>query len=268
MSSVSGAYFIIGITGFCWALAQCKLPDSSELKLIPGAPYALLGELILLEGQQDRSNAPHLTRTRPSIDHPAESNRISFDEPPNPTAAASASASTTTRATPLHSRHGSRSSLPIDVLFKAEPSPLVPATERLSDENEVSLVLHHRPSLDDDPDHEYASATRSKSPLPRTAGDREDTADKAGVILGIHNVFCVLPQFIVTILSAVIFRIMEPDKVGDMPAHPGHAGGLPAGDAVGAVGAVGEVGGIDEVVRRSGGAVMGGSANAVGLIFL
>lgn len=46
------------------------------------------------------------------------------------------------------------------------------------------------------------------------------------VILGIHNVFLVLPQFIVTVLSSVIFWLMEPSK--SLPTH--HPGSVPVTD--------------------------------------
>ncbi|KAF8585650.1 MFS general substrate transporter [Ramaria rubella] len=52
--------------------------------------------------------------------------------------------------------------------------------------------------------------------------------DKAGIILGIHNVFIVIPQFIITGLSSILFAIMDPDK-SVLPSHGTTArpGGLP-----------------------------------------
>ncbi|KAJ7172933.1 MFS general substrate transporter [Mycena crocata] len=47
---------------------------------------------------------------------------------------------------------------------------------------------------------------------------------KAGVILGIHNIFIVIPQFLVTGLSAVIFAIFD----GPPPVHPSTTPGTPA----------------------------------------
>lgn len=220
---------------------------------------------------------PHLARTRPSLSERDEptSNRISFDDPPH-----IMSTSTTSRPTPLHSRHGSRSDLArLDKQFKAEPSPLVPSTERISDEHEVSLVLHHQPDDDDDDDddmHNGSDGYRSTSPNPPRGpgGAGKDTADKAGVILGIHNVFLVMPQFVVTIISAAIFHIMEPEK--SLPGHPGHPGALPAGSVNGTItdfGATEAEGGVTDVIaryvfKREGAEMAGGSANAVGLIFL
>ncbi|KAJ6617111.1 major facilitator superfamily domain-containing protein [Mycena sp. CBHHK59/15] len=54
------------------------------------------------------------------------------------------------------------------------------------------------------------------SPYPSPAVTDDDThsgnlSAKAGVILGIHNVFIVIPQFLVTILSAVVFAMFDPE---------------------------------------------------------
>ncbi|KAG6849814.1 hypothetical protein H0H93_004763 [Arthromyces matolae] len=43
---------------------------------------------------------------------------------------------------------------------------------------------------------------------------------KAGIILGIHNVFVVIPQFLVTGISAVIFAIFDPVRPPTHPLHP------------------------------------------------
>jgi len=43
-------------------------------------------------------------------------------------------------------------------------------------------------------------------------------SSKAGIILGIHNTFIVIPQFLVTGLAAIIFAIVDPQK----PLSPDH----------------------------------------------
>jgi len=54
--------------------------------------------------------------------------------------------------------------------------------------------------------------------VPTSAGG---IGDKAGIILGIHNIFLVIPQFLVTGLSSIIFAIYEPQlSVLDAP-HTG-----------------------------------------------
>ncbi|KAH9986289.1 major facilitator superfamily domain-containing protein [Russula vinacea] len=43
---------------------------------------------------------------------------------------------------------------------------------------------------------------------------------KAGIILGIHNIFVVIPQFLVTGMTALIFAILEPQKSVLHGSHP------------------------------------------------
>ena len=118
---------------------------------------------------------------------------------------------------------------------------------------ENSLILHH--SDEEDADQElFDSALRPQSPRsPIVAGGGKETADKAGVILGIHNVFLVLPQFVVTTLSSVIFYLMEPTKelAGE---HPGAMPVAGNGTDVAGAGAPGPVGDAS-------------SPDAIGLIF-
>ncbi|TRM66977.1 major facilitator superfamily domain-containing protein [Schizophyllum amplum] len=56
---------------------------------------------------------------------------------------------------------------------------------------------------------------------PREGGG--GLAAKAGIILGIHNLFIVIPQFLVTGISAIVFAIFDPDQ---SVLHGGH-GGVP-----------------------------------------
>lgn len=91
------------------------------------------------------------------------------------------------------------------------------------------------------------------------------TADKAGVILGIFNVFIVMPQFVITALSSLIFHIMEP-PTSDLP--PKHPNAIPIGNP-NATTTLSDDG--TQVMRmlmsREGGVVEAGSPDAVGLIF-
>jgi solute carrier family 45 protein 1/2/4 len=116
----------------------------------------------------------------------------------------------------------------------------------------------------------------TSSPAPRRRGSGPNqrqtpnsataTADKAGVILGIHNVFVVLPQFVITLMASIIFHIMEPGTGESIPKHP-NAIPLPlptSGNGNSTLEGVIE-GGVRLVVRE--GMVEGGSSDAVGLIF-
>ncbi|RDX45599.1 MFS general substrate transporter [Lentinus brumalis] len=60
-----------------------------------------------------------------------------------------------------------------------------------------SSTLH--PDVDDDDGHEGGSK-------------RGGLAAKAGIILGIHNVFIVIPQFIMTGFASIIFALLDPSK--------------------------------------------------------
>lgn len=41
------------------------------------------------------------------------------------------------------------------------------------------------------------------------AGEREDYVDQAGIILGLHNFAVAAPQVIATVLSSIIFRLLQ-----------------------------------------------------------
>ena len=53
------------------------------------------------------------------------------------------------------------------------------------------------------------------------------TSSHAGTVLGLHNIAVVIPQFLVTAISSLIFAIMEPSSSGNQE-HQGNTGG--AGD--------------------------------------
>lgn len=72
------------------------------------------------------------------------------------------------------------------------------------------------PSLDDEDLSDFSlEAGRSVS------SEEEDQSKQAGIILGILNIYVVMPQFIVTIVSSLIFHWLEPgpSQVHVDPAH-------------------------------------------------
>jgi solute carrier family 45 protein 1/2/4 len=134
-------------------------------------------------------------------------------------------------------------------------------SDELSDEDEDEDIQNLSFGLD------VASSPNGISPLRRRASPHSghgqnakepSTADKAGVILGIHNVFVVLPQFVVTLMASIIFHIMEPGEV--TPKHP-NAIPLPLPEPI-----VDSLNGTMRLLAREG-MVEGGSSDAVGLIF-
>jgi len=82
---------------------------------------------------------------------------------------------------------------------------------------------------------------------------KNSIADKAGIILGIHNIFVVMPQFLVTGLSAILFAVLEPGRPSDptsiTPATNGTSTFIPADDELVAVKSIDSIG----VVLRIGG---------------
>lgn len=241
----------MAMTGFCWALSQCAPHLHSLITGLTtiGAPYSILGELILIDGTTDRNAPPMILRSRmrTSTD---QSSRASSEthHSPSPGPHRMISGSSSARHTPLHSRHQSRTSLSLDEDEKSLKRPADLSLERkisigdrgglsplviqnqsemqneYDPEFENSLVLRHsdeseRTDTAVDPTSPYRHPTSpgSGTPISPGGGGGKETADKAGVILGIHNVFLVLPQFVVTFLSSVIFYLMEPGR--EMPGH-------------------------------------------------
>ncbi|KAK4689643.1 solute carrier family 45, member 1/2/4, partial [Tremellales sp. Uapishka_1] len=211
VTTVYGAYLIIAVTGFCWAISQW-------------APYSLLGELILLDPSSNRTQLTAI-RSRPSSERRQSTSSNPHQSPvPLPPRSLIASAASSSGSTPLHSRqhsrHQSRSSLDLPELPKPKPNEqrLSPLILQGEDGEELStVVIHHSDDEDDDEDDAPEAPLSPESPL---ASNGKGTADKAGVILGIHNVFLVLPQFVVTFMSSIIFYLMEP-ATGLPPHHPG-----------------------------------------------
>ncbi|CAG8442005.1 2634_t:CDS:10 [Funneliformis mosseae] len=58
--------------------------------------------------------------------------------------------------------------------------------------------------------------TRSELPfIDSHGGISTNCSSEAGVLLGIHNMYIVLPQFLVTFISSIIFAILEPSDEGN-----------------------------------------------------
>ncbi|WWC71291.1 uncharacterized protein I206_105245 [Kwoniella pini CBS 10737] len=281
VTTVSGAYFVIATTGFCWALSQW-------------APYSLLGELILIDGTIDRSQPLSIIRTRPSTDvHQSMNADSGYPYDPHPS---------TSNSPPLHHNEGSfvindedhETKEKVDEDEKLDKpvggglSPLIVQGEQAEPEPGLgsTVILRHSDEYsrsdiseeDDLPRGSTQSNHRTISPRPASphlpSTDKgPSTADKAGVILGIHNVFLVLPQFVVTFLSSIIFYLMEPEK--GLPAHNPHtiipiSGNVTDTSGEGIESVVSEIG--DEVIKRlisraEGLTSEGSSPDAVGLIF-
>lgn len=85
----------------------------------------------------------------------------------------------------------------------------------------VSLTMvgaePHHPTVSDDDEDEDIEMLGIKDPTDEEDGNEAESsrstaemqAPAAGVLLGIHNMYIVLPQFLVTFLSSIVFRILE-----------------------------------------------------------
>ncbi|EXX74901.1 MFS general substrate transporter [Rhizophagus irregularis DAOM 181602=DAOM 197198] len=83
-----------------------------------------------------------------------------------------------------------------------------------SEDNDENLRTSMRTSTEE---------TTSEIPFIDSHGDiSTKDSSEAGVLLGIHNIYIVLPQFLVTIFSSIIFAILEPsgDKNTIRQHHP------------------------------------------------
>ncbi|KAL7422583.1 hypothetical protein Q5752_003231 [Cryptotrichosporon argae] len=294
VSSPAGVYAVIAVTGFSWALAQW-------------APYALLGELVLLDPQDDRMPLSHLARRHssdlPPIDDDDDGQFVLYDADARdshdaPYADADADAdgdaplhaplARPTRAAHIppadaHDEHVSRPSLSSRTPSRpaSRASRAARSARATPDPSADRIVLRHSDDVSDSDDGEaeggradsargslaFRSASRraTASPDPAAPGpSAAATADKAGLILGIHNVFVVLPQFIITVFASAVFYLLEHDS----PAAPSHAGGvIGVGSNNGTLVETAD-GAAVEVVRLVGReANSSGSPDAVGLIF-
>ncbi|GBE83684.1 major facilitator superfamily domain-containing protein [Sparassis latifolia] len=215
-SSVAGATFFTTLTGFSWAITQW-------------APFSLLAEAILtnpLPANEDANSIIlHDTRTQ------RRSGDITFGSDANErqflVAADDDVDDDSTLEDDVHSFRSS-ASMEID----------------LNDDRRSADGVHvHENPLMGNP---AARASHLQLPSSIDGGDEEDDevsqkhhgegglADKAGIILGIHNIFIVMPQFIMTALASIIFAILEPGK----SVLSGHRGGfrnstLPATNSTG-----------------------------------
>ncbi|TFK45670.1 MFS general substrate transporter [Heliocybe sulcata] len=197
-SSVSTATVLMAVVGFSWAITQW-------------APFSLLGEAI-------HSGAS-------SVGEDGSSIRL---------------ADTRSGAIPRHSGQNDndeeRQFLVVDEDDLDGSSDGVLSTRTsLSDEGgsgdirpRSAMLMQHAAARVSRADIEvtYGEAVSAESEI-HTADKSDDLSSKAGVILGIHNIFIVIPQFLVTGISSIIFAIFEPAKSVLHGHHPGNTNPKP-----------------------------------------
>ncbi|TBU52093.1 MFS general substrate transporter [Dichomitus squalens] len=196
-TSVEGATFFTTLTGFSWSITQW-------------APFSLLAEAILTEDAHD-GEAPVIvlndTRSRRrsgSLTLAGDDQERQFlvgseDEDDSPNQLYTAP---TTAQSP-HRRSPSRE----DDDTGASHVFLQNAMARTSHVDVHSVSLSDPETL-----HADLEAPRGK------AGS--GLAAKAGIIIGIHNIFIVIPQFIMTGLASIIFALLDPTKRGSGVVDP------------------------------------------------
>ncbi|KAF8341220.1 uncharacterized protein EI90DRAFT_2965491 [Cantharellus anzutake] len=171
-STVTAASIIIAATGFSWSVSLW-------------APFALLGEAIHSSGGP-RSSYTLASSTDPVGDY-------------------------------------SEHAIPLQERSRPEMRQIsdYPAPDATPDFANLSARVSHTNLTDEDstPVNTFQFETRAAEDegFDEDAGFLEDpdtvgksgVSDKAGVILGIHNIFIVVPQFLVTGLSAVVFALSD-----------------------------------------------------------
>ncbi|EUC63666.1 MFS transporter, sucrose transporter [Rhizoctonia solani AG-3 Rhs1AP] len=223
--TVTTATIIITITGFCWAVSQW-------------APFSLLGEAILLS-VPDYTVVPrleHAVDEIPLTDRRSH-RRSSSSSPPRLSRSSSpTNAPQKSRSRTPSSTHSSASSVrgegstPASALFGNDAA----RRSRLKLGKRVSGV-GIRNGTDDDfqrnndtpMDHDVLELEDGELEMGAANGSVDDgVGSKAGIILGIHNLVVVLPQFLVTGLSAILFAVLEPHR---SVLHGKHPGNVPPG---------------------------------------
>ncbi|KAG8914779.1 hypothetical protein FRC00_010853, partial [Tulasnella sp. 408] len=152
--------------------------------------------------------------------------------------------------------------------------PATPSTSRTTShasaasENTAASALE-KGRKDDSSDAESDAGSDDELMLEKHGEGHGDggMSNKAGIILGIHNIFVVIPQFLVTGLSSILFALLEPHKSVLDQGHAGHpaAGNVPNKNITDAASAA-----VAEVVRATlepREAPVEGSGDSIGIIF-
>ncbi|KAL1729009.1 major facilitator superfamily domain-containing protein [Schizophyllum commune] len=187
VNSVAGGTLLVAVTGFSWAITQW-------------APFSLLGEAILLEPAGPTDASIRLADVRASEER--QRFLVADDSDDEEEIGVHRRRSTDNSRGSLDR---SRSGFADDDIGNGFAH------------NEHGNGFAHANGLANDDSFTHESGNGF------AAGAGGGLAAKAGIILGIHNLFIVIPQFIVTGVSSIIFAIFDPDQ---SVLHGGH-GGIP-----------------------------------------
>ncbi|KAG7095537.1 hypothetical protein E1B28_006275 [Marasmius oreades] len=220
-SSVSGASILVAATGFSWAITQW-------------VPFALLGEAILTEPSAlaDDRTSIQLVDTR----HRRRSGSVILAR----TSSESRRELSMLSRSDIDSRGGT-------FTIEDQSDDDVDGDESKQTPQQMRSTLFGNAAAgvskidisgsrddpqyphDDDDDGEEAVLVGQVRDEEGDVGTSDDTdvtsgsglSAKAGIILGIHNIFIVIPQFLVTGISSVIFALIDPSKSVLHGKHPG-----------------------------------------------
>ncbi|PBL03151.1 MFS general substrate transporter [Armillaria gallica] len=191
-SSVKGATVLITVTGFSWAIVQW-------------APFALLGEAILTEPTSGAGDPGViiLTDTR-SFNAGVE--EVVFEDP-DPDSDSDAESDRKDRESSRARLMGNPDAGVSRADISGNRSGLDEEEEEGEEGEDAVLVGRRRSDLEIGETGEGVTT--------------EDLSAKAGIILGIHNIFVVIPQFLVTGVSSIIFAVFDKDTRDSSSANNG-----------------------------------------------
>ncbi|OBZ66441.1 General alpha-glucoside permease [Grifola frondosa] len=198
-SSVWGATLFTTLTGFSWSITQW-------------APFSLLAEAILTEDQPANEDAGsivlHDTRTRRrssdiglAVDEQERQFLVGEDD----------------------DAEDEHDMLTAEVRSFTSSASMDSQDEEPRERSEVVMgnLSAHMSHLD-----VHSGVLSDDETLREEGAVGSGLAAKAGIILGIHNVFIVMPQFFMTGIASIIFALLEPRKVSAItdPQHDGYPG--------------------------------------------
>ncbi|KAJ3821456.1 sucrose transporter [Lentinula raphanica] len=224
-SSVAGGTLLITVTGFSWAITQW-------------APFALLGEAILTEPSSGfgtdepslgggirlvdtrssrlstetgriRGRSSESRREQTSLDERRRQGRVEDDD---------ATETETIFVAGDIDDDGEDRRKPQKNDGDAENDSTGPIQQK---GNVISSYQEDEEDVLDE-----GAVLAGEGDEDEDGGEGGGLSAKAGIILGIHNIFVVMPQLIVTGLSSVIFALVDPAKSVLHGSHPGGTLGL------------------------------------------
>ncbi|KAH9915143.1 MFS general substrate transporter [Epithele typhae] len=197
-SSVAGATFFTTLTGFSWAVTQW-------------APFSLLAEAILTEqvpGEEGHAIVLNDTRTRRSVNFGGDDDERQFlvgnDEDEDEDEDELQPTPDQPRLPPS-AQEGDVCSFSSNDSMDSNDGDLMKPHRRTSsrDRTSRSLFMHNGAARTSHVDmHSAAEEEVTKPP--------SGLASKVGIIIGIHNIFVVIPQFIMTGIASVTFALLDP----------------------------------------------------------